>query len=182
MTTPPELSGRSWRHLGDLCYSHALLVDPACDHVRAELAGIGYKVSHRLEGMPHGNAELTSTEAGAQARWELGAGREQMRDNLIAMYEIEASDRQTIIAVAGIRLPTVDTSALRCSGKVDPTCTQMASDHRDADGSVVEGLCDQCHLAACNECHSRPRAAYRSVCEACRKRDERKMSHSVPYA
>jgi hypothetical protein len=62
----------------------------------------------------------------------------------------------------------------RCTGTIDPTCHDEASEHRSADGTTIHGLCDKCWVLACPRCYKRPaESRRRGLCEACRRHELR---------
>lgn len=66
----------------------------------------------------------------------------------------------------------------RCNGTVDPTCTNIPSTHHHpATDMTVEGMCDDCWLAACPICKTRAAETKRGGrCEACYRRELRKAN------
>ena len=175
MNTPHEqpLNGNWLRQLGDTLHRMAPRIDQTLTHVRMELANAGNPPAARTDGMPRGNNELTSVEACADLRYRLSGAREQLRDDLMAITALVQGLDQTCATVVGTRLPRLDNSDDRCNGKIDPTCTAIASTHRDATGTHVHGMCDACFMHACIDCYSKARAEGRTRCDACRKRAQR---------
>lgn len=178
MTHEQPLNGNWLRQLGDTLHRMAPRIDQTLTHVRMELANAGNPPAARTDGMPRGNNELTSVEACADLRYRLSGAREQLRDDLMAITALVQGLDQTCATVVGTRLQRLDITSERCNGKIDPLCTNIASDHRDHrdegdTGSGVRGLCDHCFAAACVECFDKPRAEGRTRCDACRKRAQR---------
>lgn len=100
---------------------------------------------------------------------------------LVTLGDLGASIDKTL----GLRVARHDEAvAARCSGRVDPTCGDMASPHRAISGAVVSDLCSECFTLLCPTCRERPVAAPQRLvetsgrfvpgCEAC-YRSQRRM-------
>lgn len=103
--------------------------------------------------------------------------REAYRDSLQKIWRaIKAHRWETDYVLKGE--PTIARSGKVCeTRKGTPTaCTNFASPHTQPEsGMVVEEFCDGCWLGLCMRCCMRPRDEYRPTCDACRKRDERRV-------
>ena len=130
----------------------------------------GWSGNLRRDGMPSGGrSEDTVVERAMMARYELRTDREDLRDCLTsATAEIDALLRMAT------RLAAVRHQAPVCTGTVTDGCTNIASEHRDATGTAVVGLCDACWAASCPTCHKRPaETRRRGLCEPCRHKQLR---------
>lgn len=55
----------------------------------------------------------------------------------------------------------------------DDGCGNVAVNQRDENGTTIEGYCVSCFERGCRTCHTRPHAEHRTLCETCRKRQQR---------
>lgn len=153
------------------------------EHIRREQA--------RIDGWPGGGPEvavssstdLSTVERAGQRRWQLDLELAKLDADAKALIAIAAEMRGDQQRLLGHR--ETDVPLQRCSGKIDPTCENIASTHHDPHrgGQSVEDLCDQCWLAACPACRDRPIASPQRLvvvggrqvpgCEACSRRQYR---------
>ncbi len=102
---------------------------------------------------------------------------------LVTLGDLGASIDKTL----GLRVARhAEAVAARCSGRVDPTCGDMASPHRDANGTTVHDLCSRCMGLLCPCCGKRAKAVParrledgRAVCEACSRSEYRDRVKAV---
>ena len=126
--------------------------------------------------------------AAAERRCDLISDREQLRDDITA-FETMADDYGRMLdRILRTHLARPEpTDAQRCSGRIDPTCTNWASEHTTPDTGMTDTtICDTCFQAACKRCLSRaPEGRYidgQPVCGACYKRALRQRSGGTMQA
>lgn len=133
---------------------------------------------HRGETAGRGGATLSTVEAATIARTTgtgSGYGIADRHEAIAQALAVAAGQLHEVITLLRGQAPPV-TAQLgdRCSGRVDPTCTELA-----ASTSERGGLCARCIPSACRRCWSRPAEARRSpvshepCCEACYRRELR---------
>lgn len=139
-------------------------------HVANELAlcdGWAARGEH-VGGRGSDISDPVATAAGA--REQLEADRVYIGGTIDAVVANLRDILDAIDHTLGVRAPGLPTevATLRCDGRIDPTCTNVPSDHHDATGTTITGMCDDCWMKACPRCHARPTAQYRQTCDACR--------------
>lgn len=163
-------------------HSVAFDVTAALEHIQRELMALDWHPANTMSegGGSHGSEPSRPTERVATARHELTEQRETIRDAVDAVEELIASLAKVCQKTMGMRAPgsqlfDPDKPIVeRCNGKVDATCENAASEHRNPEtGATVMGLCDACFLAACRVCFIRPGVRSGHRCEGCYKRAQR---------
>ena len=118
-------------------------------------------------------SKYTATERAAESRYRWKGELEDYRDAVdafIAQHQHIVSEGRRILGQRAARI-----EGTRCSGTVDATCTNLASEHRHPDtGQADDTLCDQCWVNACPTCRRRaPESKRGGKCEACYRRELR---------
>ena len=175
-TQPNERVLHVVRLLEQLAYD----VTSAVEHVARELSQVGIYPNDTLaERTSGGDVTATWPPDTTINAFELRTRREDIRDCIDAVESTVASLRFVVDETRKIRTGAPELFAVtddegRCSGKVNPTCEQWASDQRLADGSTVAHLCVACFATACmvcgNEAQSNRRVNGVPAGEACYKR------------
>jgi hypothetical protein len=148
---------------------------------------------HTAGGSEHVTAspDNSPVEAALGRKLSLEADYAQLDDDRRTIATIVHSALTVAYNIAN-RIPPERHQVPRCDGKIDPSCTEAASDHRDRNGSLVAGMCDRCFIAACPNCYQRPAENRRKItidgrqvagCEPCARREwrqeQRTGSHST---
>jgi len=159
----------------------AVHITRAVEHVHAELDQLGAFPSDTLpEHTSGGDATSTWPPDSVLTAYELRSRREDIRDWIDGLEQYARSGRHLVEATMKLRTGRPDNfdptehGARRCSGRIDATCEQWASEQRLADGTSIDTLCIDCFAKACQCCGNEPAAQRRvdgvRAGEACYKR------------
>ena len=172
----------------------AVDITVALEHVQFELDRAGVFASDTLaERVSGGGGSSSPVESDTLlAVYELRTRREDIRDWIDGLDAYIASGRHVITETRKLRTGAKEPfdpsqHAQRCSGKVDATCEQWASEQRLPDGTKVNTLCVSCFAKACLVCGNEPAAPRRvdgvRAGEACYKRTLRaRVKHAEDAA
>ena len=167
----------------------AVHITRAVEHVHAELDQLGAFPSETLpEHTSGGDATSTWPPDSVLTAYELRSRREEIRDWIDGLEQYARSGRHLVEATMKLRTGRPDNfdptehGARRCSGRIDATCEQWASEQRLADGTSIDTLCIDCFAKACQCCGNEPAAQRRvngvRAGEACYKRHLRARSRN----
>lgn len=86
--------------------NYAALFPEALHHIDRELRAVdGYGIGRAFDGLPHGEAELTAVERGAEARLRLSAVRSQLIDDRDAILSLISAAMHVCRDAIGVRAP-----------------------------------------------------------------------------
>lgn len=160
----------------------ARLVHDANAHISREIAiSDGWASATMGDGTPRGASELTLVERIADRRYRLDMLRDEIHCTIEAIEQLHESLVVMARSATGIRIERIE--GRRCSGAIDPTCTNWAAEqHHPITGEQIDTLCVACWQQACPICKYRPADTRRPVdldgrkvpgCEACRRKQTR---------
>jgi hypothetical protein len=168
--TPPHINSLEHiaRQTGDALRSMAPTISAAVAHLaREEAIADGYPTTTLGDGGSRGDAELTSVERAAEARYRLRSDREQLRDDVNAVQSLVISLGYTVDRISRYRVPRLDDGEPRCSPSGhDGAEIPWVRYSRDAGNGWADPLCTA---------HAEPGG----LCIACRKRKDRWRAEST---
>ena len=162
---------------------YAIAYERAIQVLTDEWHALDWHTTPTTDGTPRGNTITSPVEHTLERKQAIEADLAQLNDDRTTIVSIVHSAREVARTITR-RAETIKPEVQRCNGKVDPSCTEAASDHHDPHtGTTLEGLCDRCWLKSCPNCRVREASTRTKItvedrkvpgCEACWKREWRR--------
>ena len=155
-------------HVRDVLDGLAYRTTEALEHLNRELRILdGHPAATMGDGTSRGTSELTATERVANARYELHAQVEQIRDDLHAIEDVVNSYARVIDLALRTRGPRVDYR--RCDGQTLEGATLPYTPHSRDPENGWHRACDDMALEG------------DVLCPSCKKREARwRREHGLP--